>query len=120
MGRTAECHAVRPADPGVRIEESHVAPILRSPRADPRPGCVPPDLAFLPPRWPSSRRRAGLWDADGKTLHPLDDLPMMGHATVDALAADPDHTEGVIVALDGRGVVFEPVPGARKDGDFPK
>ena len=40
-----------------------------------------------------------------------DELPMMGRARVNALATDPDHPDGVIAALDGRGVVFVRVEG---------
>ena len=45
-------------------------------------------------------------EAVGKTIYPLDDLPMLGRAGVDALAADPEHPDGVIAAIRGRGVVF--------------
>ena len=45
-------------------------------------------------------------DADGRTLHSLDDLPMLGRSRIEALAADPDHPDGVIAAVEGRGVVF--------------
>ncbi len=47
----------------------------------------------------------------GKMPVPLDDLPMMGRAKIDALAADPDHPDGIIAAIDGRGVVFVRVDG---------
>jgi hypothetical protein len=36
---------------------------------------------------------------------------MLGRATVNALAADPEHADGIIAALDGRGVVFVRVTG---------
>jgi hypothetical protein len=52
-----------------------------------------------------------LLEADGKTLHPLDELPMLGRTKVVALAADPDHPDGVIAAVEGRGVVFVRVHG---------
>ncbi len=43
----------------------------------------------------------------GVTLHPLDDLPMLGrHPKVEALAADAAKADGAIVAIEGRGVVF--------------
>ena len=46
-------------------------------------------------------------DADGTTLHPLDDLlPMPGRSKIDAMAADPAHPEGAIAAVENRGVVF--------------
>ena len=44
--------------------------------------------------------------ADGKTLHPLDALPMLGRSKVVAVAADPAHPDGAIAAVEGRGVVF--------------
>jgi hypothetical protein len=57
----------------------------------------------------------GLWmiDADGKRLHDLSPLPMVGRSAVAALAADPSRRDGVIVSLGVRGVVFikvEPLP----------
>ncbi len=50
----------------------------------------------------------GLWivDADGKRLHDRGPLPMIGRTSVATIAADPDHRDGVIVALEGRGVAF--------------
>jgi hypothetical protein len=45
-------------------------------------------------------------EADGKTLHPLDELPMPGRSRIDAIAADPAHPDGAIVAVEDRGVVF--------------
>jgi hypothetical protein len=65
---------------------------------------------------------AGLWmaEADGKTLHPFDALPMIGRPAVPApdvpsmwrrfavtaLAADPKRDDGIIAALGERGVAF--------------
>lgn len=49
-------------------------------------------------------------EADGKTLHPLDAVPRLGKAKVEALLADPDHPEGVIAAIADRGVVFLLLP----------
>ena len=37
-------------------------------------------------------------EASGKAPQLLDDLPMMGRAKIDALAADPEHADGVIAA----------------------
>ena len=45
-------------------------------------------------------------DADGHTLHSLDDLPMLGRSRIEALAADPAHPDGAIAAVEGRGIVF--------------
>ncbi len=45
-------------------------------------------------------------EADGKTLHPLDELPMLGRSKIEAIAADPSHPDGAIVAIADRGVVF--------------
>ncbi len=45
-------------------------------------------------------------EADGKTLHPLDELPMLGRSQVEAIAADPSHPDGAIAAVADRGVVF--------------
>ena len=47
-----------------------------------------------------------LFDADGKSLHSLDSLPMVGEREIVAMAADPGHPGGIIAALEGRGVVF--------------
>ncbi len=68
-----------------------------------------------------ARDRAGrLWlggdglavlDADGKTLHALDELPMFGRSKIETLAADPGKASGAIVAIEGRGVVFVRVGG---------
>jgi len=62
------------------------------------------------------RDRAGrLWlggdglavlDADGKTLHALDELPMLGRSKIEALAADPGNAGGAIAAVGERGVLF--------------
>lgn len=49
-------------------------------------------------------------EADGKTLHPLDDVPRLGRSEVEALVADPDHPVGVIAAIADRGVVFLLLP----------
>lgn len=50
----------------------------------------------------------GLWlvDPDGKTLHDVGALPMVGRTPVVTVAADPGHRDGVIVSLGARGVVF--------------
>ena len=45
-------------------------------------------------------------EADGKTLHPLDELPKLGRSKIEALAADPAHADGAIAAVADRGVVF--------------
>jgi hypothetical protein len=50
-------------------------------------------------------------EAGGTVVHSLDDLPMLGRAKVDAIAADPDHPDGVIAALGEHGVVFVRVDG---------
>jgi hypothetical protein len=50
----------------------------------------------------------GLWmvDAGGKTLIAFDGVPWIRRNPVEALASDPRHKDGVIVALGSRGVVF--------------
>ncbi len=50
----------------------------------------------------------GLWvvDADGKRLNDCGPLPMIGRTPIATIAADPDHRDGVIVALEDRGVAF--------------
>ena len=52
-------------------------------------------------------------DVHGRTVHPLDELPMLGRLTIQALAADPAHPDGAIAAVKGRGVVFVRVDPAR-------
>jgi hypothetical protein len=55
-------------------------------------------------------------EADRKTIHPLDELPMLGRSKIEALAADPADPDGVLAAIEGRGVVFvrvERSPAAR-------
>ena len=50
----------------------------------------------------------GLWlvDPDGKTLHDVGALPMIGRTPVVTIAADPGNRDGVILSLGARGVVF--------------
>ena len=50
-------------------------------------------------------------EAAGKAPVPLDEVPMIGRTTINALAADPEHADGVIAALSERGVVFVRVSG---------
>ncbi len=51
-------------------------------------------------------------DADGRTLHALDDLPILGRQSkVEALAADAAKADGAIAAIEGRGVVFVSLDG---------
>jgi ligand-binding sensor domain-containing protein len=45
-------------------------------------------------------------DPDGKTLHAFDALPMLGRSPINALATDPSHPEGVVVAMGTRGLIF--------------
>jgi hypothetical protein len=45
-------------------------------------------------------------DPGGKTLHAFDALPMLGRSPIDALATDPSHPEGVVVAMGTRGLIF--------------
>ncbi len=45
-------------------------------------------------------------DADSKTLHTFDTLPMLGRTSIDALAADPSHPEGIVAAMGTRGLIF--------------
>jgi hypothetical protein len=47
-----------------------------------------------------------VFEADGKTLRPLDELPTPGRSKIDAIAADPAHPDGTIAAVEDRGVVF--------------
>ena len=64
----------------------------------------------------------GLWmfePATGK-LHTASSLPMIGQTEPTALAADPDHSDGIILALGQRGVVFVRIDGNQKDGPDPK
>ncbi len=60
----------------------------------------------------------GLWmfdPAKGK-LHNASSLPMIGQTEPTALAADPDHSDGIILALGQRGVVFVRIASGQKDG----
>jgi len=52
--------------------------------------------------------KSGLWmvEAGGKTLESFDRVPWIGGNEVHALAPDPRHDDGVIVALGARSVVF--------------
>jgi hypothetical protein len=45
-------------------------------------------------------------ESDGKTLHSLDELPLPGRSKIVAMAADPQHPDGAIAAVEDRGVVF--------------
>ena len=53
-------------------------------------------------------RAGGLWliDPSAKTIESLDRVPFVGQSDVYGLAADPNHEDGVIVALGSRGVAF--------------
>ncbi len=53
----------------------------------------------------------GLILVEGGKLQPMDELPMLGRSKIAAMAADPDHREGVVAAIEGRGVVFVRVEG---------
>jgi hypothetical protein len=52
--------------------------------------------------------KSGLWmvEAGGKTLESFDRVPWIQRNKVDALAPDPHHEDGVIVALGSQGVMF--------------
>jgi hypothetical protein len=50
-------------------------------------------------------------DTGGRSHHSLDALPMPGRSKIVALAADPGHPDGVIAAVEDRGVVFVRVDG---------
>ncbi|AGA27923.1 hypothetical protein [Singulisphaera acidiphila] len=52
--------------------------------------------------------KRGLWmvEAGGKTMEPFDRVPWIWQNEVDALAPDPRHEDGVIVALGSRGAAF--------------
>ena len=45
-------------------------------------------------------------EADGKTLHSLDELPLPGRSKIVAMAADPQHPDGAIASVEDRGVIF--------------
>ena len=45
-------------------------------------------------------------DTGGRTIHTFDALPMLGRSTIDTLAADPGHADGVVAALSERGLLF--------------
>ena len=57
----------------------------------------------------------GLWLVDPETDEPiaLEALPMLGRSGVAAIAPDPERPDGVITAIEGRGVVFVAVPDGR-------
>ncbi len=50
----------------------------------------------------------GLWLADvgAKAVESLASVPWAGKSTVERVAADPEHPDGVILALGQRGVAF--------------
>jgi hypothetical protein len=45
-------------------------------------------------------------EVGGKTLEPFDRVPWIQRNKVEALAPDPHHEDGVIVALGSQGVMF--------------
>ncbi len=45
-------------------------------------------------------------DPDRKTVHAFDAVPMLGRSPIDALAADPAHPDGVVAAMEERGLIF--------------
>jgi hypothetical protein len=45
-------------------------------------------------------------EADGKTVHTFDAIPMLGRSTVNALALDPAHPDGIVAGMAERGVLF--------------
>jgi hypothetical protein len=47
-----------------------------------------------------------VFDPTTKKLQFLDDLPMLGTSAVSAISLDPSHATRVILAIDGRGIVF--------------
>lgn len=57
----------------------------------------------------------GLWLVDPETDEPvaMEALPMLGRSKVAAIAPDPERPDGVVAAIEGRGVVFVAVPDGR-------
>jgi hypothetical protein len=51
---------------------------------------------------------AGLWmsDLSGQILHSFSEVPVVGKRGVSALGLDPEHEDGVIVALGDHGIVY--------------
>lgn len=45
-------------------------------------------------------------DPAAKTLHDFSALPVIGRREVSALAPDPEHARGVIVALSEQGIAY--------------
>ncbi len=54
--------------------------------------------------WLGGDEGLSVLEADGKTLHHLDDVPLIGRSRIQAIAADPDHPDGALIAIEGRGV----------------
>jgi len=54
--------------------------------------------------WLGGTRGLARLEAGGKTVESLDRVPWVGRSEVSALAPDPRHGDGVLVALDERGV----------------
>ncbi len=48
----------------------------------------------------------GLILVEGGKVQAMDTLPMLDREEVRALAADPDHRDGIVAAIEDRGVVF--------------
>jgi hypothetical protein len=53
--------------------------------------------------WASADR---VWMWDGSRLHDMGAVPMLDATSVSAMEADPEHPDGVILALGRRGVLF--------------
>ena len=58
--------------------------------------------------WTARISLRGLWlgEPGAKTPEAFDRVPWVGQSEVYAIAPDPNHADGVIVALGSRGVAF--------------
>ena len=56
--------------------------------------------------WCGGERGLALSEPGAKIAETLDCVPWVGRSRVHALAPDPQHADGVIVALGSRGVAF--------------
>ncbi len=45
-------------------------------------------------------------EADGKTVHTFDAVPMLGRSAISALAPDPAQPDGIVAGMGDRGVLF--------------
>src|SRR5207253_3837690 len=100
-----EGHLLLATDEGMRVYEKASGKLLPAPL--PEPGRPVKLLCRdgLGRLWLAGE---GLWmlGRDGRTLHSLDSLPMMGRTEVAALASDAKHADGIVASLGERGVLF--------------